>query len=116
MKYPPPGVHGAERLGNEERVFRKWIVEPDGGADPVGLHSVHPLGPGQLLREHTAGGGGVGDPFARAAELVHADWRDGLVSLDSCRVDYGVVIDPALREVDDRRTAELRQPRGGLAP
>jgi N-methylhydantoinase B len=116
MKYPPPGVRGAERRDNRERAFRKWIVEPDGSAELVRLHTVHQLGPQQRLREHTAGGGGAGDPLDRPAELVFADWRADLVSLESCRTDYGVVIDAADRRVDFRQTAEHREATGGTPP
>jgi len=116
MKYPPPGVRGAGSRDNRERVFRKWIVEPDGSAELVRLHSVHPLGPQQRLREYTAGGGGAGDPFDRPADLVFADWCADLVSLESCRTDYGVVIDAADHRVDDIQTAEHREATGGTAP
>lgn len=116
MKYPPPGVRGAETLDNAGRVFRKWIVEPDGSAELVELHTVHQLRPQQLLREHTAGGGGAGDPFARQADLVYADWRDELVSPESCRREYGVAIDTMGGGVNAALTADLRHAKRGSKP
>ncbi|MFP8891906.1 hydantoinase B/oxoprolinase family protein, partial [Natrialbaceae archaeon A-CW2] len=45
---------------------------------------------GELLSDRTGGGGGVGDPFSRAPELVREDVLDGYVSRESAREDYGV--------------------------
>ena len=39
------------------------------------------------------GGGGFGSPLARPAEDVREDVREGLVSIESARLDYGVVIE-----------------------
>ena len=59
----------------------------------------------------SSGGGGFGDPKERAIEKVVQDVRDGLVSIESARRDYGVVLHPTTFEVDVRKTAQLR--RGG---
>ena len=40
------------------------------------------------------GAGGYGDPTERDPALVLRDVRDGKVSLEAARRDYGVVIDP----------------------
>lgn len=52
-------------------------------------------------------GGGYGDPFARDTEAVCADVLDGLISVETARRDYGVVLDAAGR-VDAHATAALR--------
>ena len=44
--------------------------------------------PGTLFRQ-VAGGGGYGDPRERPRELVAADVRNGVVSIESAREDYG---------------------------
>jgi N-methylhydantoinase B len=62
-----------------------------------------------VIRFETAGGGGWGHPFERAAEQVEADVRCGFVSIDSARLDYGVVIDPETLRVDRRSTARRRR-------
>src|SRR5499427_1311892 len=49
--------------------------------------------PYDRLRLEMAGGGGWGDPFARPAERVAEDVRNGVVSVESARTSYGVVID-----------------------
>jgi N-methylhydantoinase B len=54
------------------------------------------------------GGAGVGNPLERDIEAVREDVRDGLVSVESARDDYGVVIDPQTLEVDESETNKLR--------
>jgi N-methylhydantoinase B len=44
----------------------------------------------------------------RDIEAVREDVRDGLVSVESARDDYGVVIDPQTLEVDESETNKLR--------
>jgi N-methylhydantoinase B len=55
-----------------------------------------------------AGGGGYGDPLERDPELVEWDVREGYVSIEAARRDYGVVIHPGTLEVDLEATKELR--------
>jgi N-methylhydantoinase B len=45
--------------------------------------------PGTLFRQVAGGGGGYGDPRERPRELVAADVRNGFVSIESAREDYG---------------------------
>jgi len=68
-----------------------------------GMNDDVPLPAGTLLRLRTTGGGGWGDPFEREPDLVLADVRRGLVSVESAERDYGVVI-------RDDRVVELRRP------
>ncbi len=63
---------------------------------------------GTLYYQEAGGGGGWGDPRERPAEKVLADVRNGVVSLERARGDYGVVIDPETWTVDEAATAELR--------
>jgi N-methylhydantoinase B len=74
-----------------------------------GMNDDVPLPAGSLLRLRTTGGGGWGDPFEREPELVLADVRRGLVSVDAAERDYGVVI----REGE---IVELRRTRGEARP
>jgi N-methylhydantoinase B len=52
-----------------------------------------PLQAGDRVRMSTGGGGGYGDPRERPVESVARDVIRGLVSPESARDDYGVVID-----------------------
>ncbi|UCB44823.1 MAG: hydantoinase B/oxoprolinase family protein [Spirochaetota bacterium] len=47
---------------------------------------------GDLIHIVTPGGGGFGDPLDRNPELVLEDVKEGYVSLESAKRDYGVVI------------------------
>ncbi|MBX9596373.1 MAG: hydantoinase B/oxoprolinase family protein [Roseomonas sp.] len=64
---------------------------------------------GDILRIETGGGGGRGHPFDRPAESVLEDVLGGLVSAESARADYGVVI--AGRAIDEAATEALRATR-----
>jgi len=56
-----------------------------------------------------AGGGGYGDPLKREPESVRQDVASGLVSLQSARDDYGVVITASKEhEIDIAATEALR--------
>ena len=54
------------------------------------------------------GGGGYFNPLERDPAAVAADVADGLVSLESARRDYGVVLDPATFQVDEPGTRDER--------
>ena len=64
---------------------------------------------GDILVIRTPGGGGYGNPLERDPKLVLRDVLDGLVSLDSARRDYGVVINPETMELDLEATRKLRE-------
>ncbi len=63
---------------------------------------------GTLYYQEAGGGGGWGDPRQRPADKVLADVRNGVVSLERAREDYGVVVDPDTWTVDEAATAEYR--------
>jgi N-methylhydantoinase B len=110
-------------LGTERRAIRPWGLmggQPGGGSDcwivsaggekkPLPSKVTTRVEPGTLVVLRTAGGGGYGDPFRRNPDAVAEDVREGLISLERARQQYGVVIDPATRHVDERATETLRQ-------
>lgn len=55
------------------------------------------------------GGGGYGDPLDRDVERVALDVRDEYVSVGYARSAFGVVFDPATKQVDREGTEELRK-------
>ena len=63
---------------------------------------------GTVFHQIAGGGGGYGDPHERPADLVLADVRNGTVSIDAARNDYGVIIDPQTMSIDSIKTAGLR--------
>jgi len=66
---------------------------------------------GTVFNQIAGGGGGYGNPFERPAELVLADVRDGLISVEAARADYGVCIDPRSLALDAGQTESLRRDR-----
>lgn len=66
------------------------------------------LKPGDVFRVERAGGGGMADPLHRDPRRVLEDVLNGYVSLESAEADYGVVIDPVARRVDEAKTEKLR--------
>jgi len=54
------------------------------------------------------GGGGFGDPLSRRVDLVLHDVKNGYVTADSAKRDYGVVIDADASEIDAEATERLR--------
>lgn len=64
---------------------------------------------GDILIYDTAGGGGWRNPLERPAESVFKDVRNGLVSIEKARNDYGVVLDSADLAIDQNATNALRQ-------
>jgi N-methylhydantoinase B len=108
FKYPAPGVLGAASRFPERKVARKFLVE-DGTATELPWHGVVPIRSGQVLRTCPPGGGGVGDPFERDPAAVLADVRDGFVSVEAAREEYGVAVDPSSLTIDGAETARLRE-------
>ncbi|WP_372507024.1 hydantoinase B/oxoprolinase family protein [Actinomadura madurae] len=90
---------------NGGRAGRPFRVDID-GEEMDGLVDDHPVKAGQTIRIRTTGGGGWGDPLNRDPSRVAADVRDGKVSPDGARDDYGVVL--ADGAVDGEATATLR--------
>lgn len=90
-----------------------FSVTVDADGDPRrlgGLVDAEPVKAGQLVVVVTTGGGGWGDPLARAPELVLTDVVDGKVSRAAAREDYGVVLmgEAASLTIDAAATTELR--------
>ncbi len=66
------------------------------------------LGPGDAFTMRSGGGGGFGAPRERPIERVAHDVRQGYVSVEAARRDYGVVCDPDTLALDAEATAKLR--------
>jgi N-methylhydantoinase B len=66
------------------------ILRADGGAERYGIATALELNEGDLIRIHTGNGGGYGDPRLRARELVLADVRNGVITVDEAVSTYGL--------------------------
>ncbi len=69
---------------------------------------------GERIYHCQAGGGGWGDPLARDPQAVARDVKNGKVSLEKAREDYGVVLDEETLAVDEEATAEVRKQMSGV--
>jgi N-methylhydantoinase B len=63
---------------------------------------------GTVFRQLAGGGGGYGNPLERPVEQVLEDVRNGVVSPEAAREEYGVVINPDF-SVDEETTENLRK-------
>ncbi len=85
-KYVPWAIAGGqEGSRNEVR-----ILHADGREVVLGKCARYPLKRGEVARLITGTGGGWGSPLERPVEAVIEDVRDGYVSLEQAKRDYGV--------------------------
>ncbi len=64
--------------------------------------------PGDMWVGVSSGGGGFGDPLTRSAQKVCDHVRDEIISFETGRDIYGVVMDPATFILDDQATTKRR--------
>lgn len=108
-KFPPPSrLDGGTPADGERRLHRKALVR-DGVESILPLHSVAVAPPGTRLVVETSGGGGVGPARERSTDAVARDVRDGVVTVESARDEYGVALEAGTFEVDEIETARLRE-------
>lgn len=105
---PSRGLFGGHDSGlNELRV-----EYPDGTSHDWGSKELVQQPKGTRIVSNAGGGAGFGDPKKRPAEKVLAEVRDGLLSIERARADYGVVIsdpgDGTGPHIDAAQTASLR--------
>lgn len=104
FKFSSPGVFGAKPARPSNAVLNPGAAaERPLTSKVAGLR----LNKDDVLSMEFAGGGGWGDPRARASERVREDVVRGYVSLESAHADYGVAFKSDL-SVDTDATAKLR--------
>jgi len=102
-----PAIAGGKvpKPNSKKLIFANGNEEPP---EAVRQKMLYQLQSGDKSIDYVMGGAGVGNPLERDIEAVREDVRDGLVSVESARDDYGVVIDPQTFEVDESETKKLR--------
>ncbi|MBN1107021.1 MAG: hydantoinase B/oxoprolinase family protein, partial [Deltaproteobacteria bacterium] len=100
FRYPPEGLFGG-KVG-----ARAQFLVNGAQGNPYGLTQ---LKPGDVVTMDAAGGGGYGSPLERDPERVERDVREGYVSVEGARKDYGVVIDTATMKAAPAATEALRR-------
>lgn len=107
-RIPAVGAAGARSVMIESKVGRLEVTRA-AGVELIKKNVIETIKPGERAANMNPGGGGYGDPFERPVEKVVDDVRNGLVSPEGARLDYGVVFaDPATLAVDATATAALR--------
>jgi N-methylhydantoinase B len=104
-KFPPHGL-----FGGKAGLANVTVVNPDSSGEKrfakVAGYSVKA---GTVISHQTAGGGGYGEPLERDPQMVLADVRNGYISLEAARADYGVAVNPIQWAIDEGETARLRE-------
>jgi N-methylhydantoinase B len=104
-RIPAVGAAGASSAMVDNKVGRLEIKR-GGKTEVVRKNVIETIKPGESVTNMNPGGGGYGNPLERPSRLVAEDYRNGLVSVEGAREDYGVVI--ANGEVDEAATAAVR--------
>ncbi len=88
FKFPPWGVAGGQQGSpNYAEILRQG--QRSDPPERLGKPARVPLAKGDVVRMVTATGGGWGDPKLRARDAIEADLRDGFITPDQARRDYG---------------------------
>ncbi len=77
---PAPGLFGGQAGG---------MGQAQVNGEPVNPKQQRTLRPGDVITMVTPGGGGFGDPHRRDPALLQRDLRNGLVTPEKARVEYG---------------------------
>jgi len=108
-RLPAAGAAGAKSKMVQSKVGRIQITRND-GSEIIKTNIIETINPGERAANMNPGGGGYGDPYERPVEKVLWDVKNGLVSIEGAREDYGVVIDnPESLTVDQAATEALRK-------
>jgi N-methylhydantoinase B len=83
------------------------ITKPDGSVEHILKVNAKTIPAGTVIKTHTGGGGGFGNPFNRDPERVRRDVVEGYVTVDAARAQYGVALNDD-GTVDAAATASLR--------
>jgi N-methylhydantoinase B len=82
MRFPPQGLFGG-------LPGARCAIEVNGRALPPTSSPEIAFGVADVVRLTLPGGGGYGDPAARDRALLEADLRNGYVTMEAARRDYG---------------------------
>ena len=105
-RFPAWGVAGGKAGGTSRVVLNPGRADE---RDVPPFSDDNPWSAGDMVRIHTAGGGGWGDPLEREVSLVEKDVRGGFVSVESALSEYGVAIDPDTLQADVSGAYALRK-------
>ncbi|MGI0091524.1 MAG: hydantoinase B/oxoprolinase family protein, partial [Nitrososphaerales archaeon] len=96
------------RMGATPPKYNEEQIIHDGTSNNNIMKRIVPFLPNDVAVMASGGGGGVGNPKERDLEKVKQDVMERIVSVESARIDYGVVIDPTSFGIDIETTRKLR--------
>jgi N-methylhydantoinase B len=95
--------------GKDSTLNKIEITYPDGKVYKTTTKDlVEGVPTGAFLFQQAGGGGGYGNPYLRSAEKVGEEVRNGIISVECAKADYGVVVDPDTFEINLEETEKLR--------
>jgi len=95
--------------GQEGSINKAELKYPDGTVKVArSKEIIRGIPKNTVFKNIAGGGGGYGDPFLRPVNKVLEDVRNELVSYESAKMDYGVVIDEGSVAVNKDETEKLR--------
>jgi len=94
--------------GGSDGLPNQIVLNPGTDREVVQGGSYNHLGEDDVLVNDTGGGGGFGNPFRRDPSAVVDDVRNGFVSLEAARSEYGVSVDSSTWSFNEQETAQLR--------
>ncbi|MNF88523.1 Acetone carboxylase alpha subunit [compost metagenome] len=103
------GAAGARNALIEPKLGRLIHRRADGEETHYIQNPVLTVRPGERVINVNPGGGGYGDPLRRPVAAVLDDLRNGLVSAEGARLEYGVIVD-ADGHLDEAATRAARAP------
>lgn len=97
--------------GTEGAMGKDVLILPDGTVRPLHGKGSVVLEPGTTLSVQTPGGGGYGPAEARDPDAVRRDLREGRISPQRARADYGLVLgDGTTERRPDRGLRDAERP------
>lgn len=102
-RWGPHGLFG----GKPGKVAQYFLLRGEQEI-PLGSKTTIQLQPGDTVSFRSCGGGGYGNPRERDPQSVLRDVREGKVSAERARDEYGVAVDTESWVVDEGETQRLR--------
>ena len=109
---PTMGAAGAENQLLEPKLGKLVVQRADQSEEIHKKNTILTVKSGERVANFNPGGGGFGHPLQRDPVAVLEDYRNGLVSLEAAKLEYGVVLNADSIGVDQQATEQLRQARG----
>lgn len=107
-KIPTMGAGGALQILPDLKLGKLQIVHADNKVDTYQTNILTQINPGQRARNTNPGGGGFGNSFERPIAEVVRDIKQGIISVQAAKAEYGVVLTDEFM-VDESATSQLRQ-------